>query len=43
MSVLPVWTPEHRMHTVPNEATRVSDALGLELQRNVCHQIGAGN
>lgn len=38
-----VWTPEHHMHTVPEEATRVSDALGLELQRIVCRQIGAEN
>lgn len=31
------------MHTVPKEATRVSGALGVELQRIVCHQIGARN
>lgn len=37
MSVLPVWTPEHNMRTVRKEATRVSGALGLELQRIVCH------
>lgn len=40
---MPVWTPEHHMHIVPEEATRVSDALGLELQRIVCRQIGAEN
>lgn len=42
MSVLPMCTPEHHMHTVPKEATRVSDVLRLELQRIVCHHVGAG-